>query len=88
MKQVILKLTILALYISTLLMVFTLSDLLGGFILPVVLFVLAYCGIIVLAHLISTLNTLCHWCVAASRERRTQNFTAPPVAFETETEAT
>lgn len=85
MKLIISKLLILALYIVT---VLTVPDLFSGVTQLVAMFVLAYCGIIVLAHLLSTVMALCHWCVAASRERREDNFTAPSVAFETETEAT
>lgn len=88
MKLIILKALILALYVATLTTVWSTPGLFGGFSLLVVVFVLAYCGIIVLSQLVSTLVALSHWCVASRQEKRIETFTAAPVVFETETEAT
>lgn len=88
MKLILLKALILALYVATLVFVWSTPGLFSGFSLLVVVFTLAYCGIIVLSQLISTLVTFSHWCVAASREKREETFTAASVVFETETEAT
>jgi hypothetical protein len=51
-------------------------------------FVLAYCGIIVLSQLVSTMVALSRWCVASRQDDLKETFTAAPVVFETETEAT
>lgn len=87
MKQIIAKTLILALYLTTLLVVWSVPGLFGDFSLLVVRLVLAYCGIVVLAQLISAALALCHWCVAASQEEQGENFINQAV-FEVETEAT
>lgn len=88
MKRLLQKITILALYVVTgkaLLAtpgVFTETYGLAA------LFVFGYCGIIVLAHLLAGIGTLCRYCVAASRETRDFSSTVPAVDLVTETEAT
>jgi hypothetical protein len=88
MKQVILKITILALYVVTGMVLFSFPGVLTEVFGLAALFVYGYCGIIVLAHLLATFRTLCRYCVAARRETRDSSITAPAVEFVTETEAT
>ena len=85
MKQIILKTTILALYLSTVQTLIASPDLFSAGTLWIVELVLAYCGIIILAHLVSTLVAWLRWCVAA---RRDETLAVPSVIFDTETEAT
>jgi type IV secretory pathway TrbD component len=87
MKLTLLKIPILALYVASVMMVLATPELISGAARLFVLFVLAYCGIIVLAHLVATLRTFYIWCAAAKHSRE-ESFTAPAVVFETETEAT
>jgi hypothetical protein len=88
MKLTLFKTLIFTLYFATLAIVWVTPGLFDGFSLLFVVFTLAYCGIIVLSQLGSALVALIHWCVAANREEREATFSAPSVAFETETEAT
>lgn len=88
MKLIVFKALILALYLTTLAIVWNLRNGLDGFWFLLISFSLAYCGIIVLAHLVSALVALCPWCVAATREKQSEKFTVPSVVFETESEAT
>lgn len=88
MKLPLLKALGLALYVTAVMSVWSSPGLFNEFFDLVVVFTLAYCGIIVLSQLITTLVALSHWCVAESREQREANLTAPSVAFETESEAT
>lgn len=88
MKLILLKALTLALYVATLTIVWSTPGIFGGFSLLVVEFVLAYCGIIVLSQLVSTMVALSRWCVASRQEDLEETFTAAPVVFETETEAT
>ena len=88
MRLTLLKVLMFTLYFVTLGIVWATPGLFNGFSLLVVTFVLGYCGIIVLSQLGSVLVALYHWCVALNRQHREEVFTAPSVAFETETEAT
>ena len=88
MKLTLLKVLLFALYFATLAIVWATPGLFDGFSLLVVTFTLGYCGIIVLSQLGSVLVALFHWCVAANRESREEDFSASSAVFETETEAT
>lgn len=87
MKQTAMKIMFGALYVAAVLIVVSVFNLLDGFLKAFAGFVLFYCGLIVLAQLVSILVGLSHWCVAASRDRQEENLSVPSGVFETEIEA-
>jgi len=88
MKLTLCKILVIVLYLATLAIVWATPGLFDGFSLLVVSFVLGYCGIIAISQLGSVVGSLFDWCVAAKREHREDEFSAPSVVFETESEAT
>jgi len=88
MQQPLLKSLLFGSYVVGLALVWSLRGLMNDFTLLVAVIVLAYCSIIVLSQLVSTLGALYHWGVAESRECHEEDVDISEVVFETESEAT
>ena len=88
MKQTILKLLLLALYVGLLQSLSTGPVWSGGMALWSARLVLGYCGLIVLAQLLSTFIGWSGYLLAIGRENREASVSSRSVAYQTETEAT
>ena len=88
MKQTILKLLLLALYVGLLQSLSTGPVWSGGMALWSARLVLGYCGLIVLAQILSTFIGWSGYLLAIGRENREASVSSRSVAYQTETEAT
>ncbi len=87
MKRTLLKSALFALYVATLLAARTNADLFGPFGASLVMIVLGYCGIIVIAHLVAAVVSLCNWLtLVIGREPQPDTYNAV-VELDVETEA-